>query len=84
MTGSPRHAHGARLFDAALFAEALKFAVAARGLPYSMVERESGVSASALCQAIQGKRGNPSLETFARLCRWMRVPIGLFFREGKG
>jgi transcriptional regulator with XRE-family HTH domain len=74
---------GPRVFDAESFAAILRIKVEHSGLSDAGVARESGVATSTLCQAMQAKRGNPSLETFARLCRWMRMPIGLFFREGE-
>ena len=73
----------ASLFDAALFARCLEACIAERRLSANRAAQEAGVNQATLSLALRCK-SRPSLETFARLCRWMRVPIGLFFGEGQG
>jgi transcriptional regulator with XRE-family HTH domain len=72
-----------RLFDAELFARCLAAYLAERKARQQDAAKAAGVSQGTLSCILSGERP-PTLETFARLCRWMRVPIGLFFREGEG
>ena len=70
---------GPQLFDAALFGRAVRACAEERGISLREVGRQAGVSPATLTRTgTDGRR--PDVETFARLCRFMRVPVGLFFK----
>jgi transcriptional regulator with XRE-family HTH domain len=65
-----------RSFNSKKFSSTL--AMFASGRPLREMSREiGGVSASTLSRISRGER--PDIETFGRICRWLRVPEGVFF-----
>ena len=61
-------------FDAPGFYAALAATVAARGLTWKQVSRETGVSTTTLTRMAQGRR--PDAASFAALCAWSSINPG--------
>jgi DNA-binding Xre family transcriptional regulator len=74
---------GPPAFDAALFARALRACLSERRKTVREAALETGVNQATINLIANDKKTGMNLETFARLCRWMRVPVGLFFVEGE-
>lgn len=66
------------VFDADLFARALSETLRERRKTTRQAGAESGTNASTIVRVCQGR--NPDVESFARLCRWMGTPFGIYFK----